>query len=264
MAEDKKLSSQSINSNNGYGSIKNIHVNSDECKKFFGITAEQASTVLIAILNKQVSVTVNEVSSGGTSLIKEPFKVNSLMIKLGFSQGINGPIYFIFTKKDVAVLADLMMMGDGSAEYEEDFKDAVSELSNQIFGALCSTLGVRYGITVTHDQASVSEFNAETSKITFNESVTCEFNLNIREVRETRFLLVMPFETASSIGEAMQSATAKEKEEAKPKAAKRSQEEQIKEDEQKILPQFEEEDLAGKSQIIGGGKALFSTTGNVN
>ncbi len=54
-----------------------------------------------------------------------------------------------------------MMMGDGSAEYSEDHKDAIGELFNQVMGAYTTALGSEMGIPSSAEPIEVLEFDLD-------------------------------------------------------------------------------------------------------
>lgn len=231
-------------------------------KPVAGIIAEQASTVLMAVLNKEISIKINQVAPCEPRLVGEPFTADALMIKVNLAQAASGSLYYIFTKKDVAVLADLMMMGDGTAEYEEDFKDAINELVNQIMGAICSTFGSQYGAALSVEPPVTSAFNAAEMEPVLSNSVYHEFSLSVAGVKETRFLLLVAPETAAALGTLVQKKAASKGGAAK-SAASEPAEASFAEPQamESMMPRFEED--AGGA-VVGGGRAAFSTTGNAN
>ena len=59
------------------------------------------------------------------------FLTDSLQVRVGFENDLQGDFHMIVTKATTAVLSDFMMMGDGTAPFEDDHMDALSELVNQ-------------------------------------------------------------------------------------------------------------------------------------
>lgn len=134
-----------------YGILQNI----------FELFCQQASTVISTVINKKTTFSLETCEKADFDTIKS--KINSvvLSLKLNFKNGFEGDCFLIIQKKDVALLSDLMMMGDGSAEYSEDHKDAVGELFNQVMGAYTTSLGSEMGITVSAGSVDVSEFDLD-------------------------------------------------------------------------------------------------------
>ena len=81
-----------------------------------------------------------------------------LPIRLGFnlSDGWKGAINAFLSRESSAILADLMMMGDGTAPWNDEHKDALQELGNQLAGAFSTSQSERWGQRL-HFTASVAE-----------------------------------------------------------------------------------------------------------
>ena len=125
----------------------------------FEIFCQQASTVISTVINKKTNFSLEACEQTDFDKIKTKIKSEVLSLKLNFKSGFEGDCFLIIQKKDVALLSDLMMMGDGKAEYSEDHKDAIGELFNQVMGAYTTSLGSEMGIPVSAGSVEVSEFD---------------------------------------------------------------------------------------------------------
>src|ERR1035437_2148647 len=67
-----------------------------------------------------------------------------LGVRFNLTEGGHGEIRLLLTREAAAVLADLMMMGDGTAPWNEELKDALQELGNQLAGAFSSNQTERW------------------------------------------------------------------------------------------------------------------------
>jgi flagellar motor switch protein FliN len=67
-----------------------------------------------------------------------------LGLRFALTEGGKGEIRLMLTSPAAAVLADLMMMGDGTAPWSDDQKDALQELGNQLAGAFSSNQTERW------------------------------------------------------------------------------------------------------------------------
>jgi flagellar motor switch protein FliN/FliY len=72
-----------------------------------------------------------------------------LIAEVPFSGGVDGSMRALASKKDFAVIADLMMGNDGTAAYSDDCKDAASEFFSQISGAFSTDLGAKISSSVS-------------------------------------------------------------------------------------------------------------------
>jgi flagellar motor switch protein FliN/FliY len=127
--------------------------------KIFELYSEQASIVISTILNKQVSCEI--VRCGKTDAAAAQAGVGSplLLLTIPFKAGARGRLYCVLAKKDVAFLSDLMMMGDGTAAYIEDHKDAIVELIGQVMGTFTTALGGKFNERVSIDAITPTEFD---------------------------------------------------------------------------------------------------------
>lgn len=67
-----------------------------------------------------------------------------LALRFSLTEGGNGEIRLLLPDEAAAVLADLMMMGDGTAPWNDEQKDALQELGNQLAGAFSSNQTERW------------------------------------------------------------------------------------------------------------------------
>jgi len=105
--------------------------------------------------NRNVSVIINSVEMVDVSTVTEKIDGDYIIAEIPFSGGCEGSIRAMASKKDFAVIADLMVMGDGTAPYSEGHKDAISELFNQISGAFSTEIGGKIGKSVSAAPTSI-------------------------------------------------------------------------------------------------------------
>jgi flagellar motor switch protein FliN/FliY len=125
----------------------------------FELFCKTAGSVLGTAVAKTVAVAPETCAKADFGAITDKLQADVLSLTLSLVSGVEGDMYLLIRKKDAAVLADLMMMGDGSAEYNEEADDAVSELFNQVMGAFTTALGAEIGDSVSAGNVSVSPFD---------------------------------------------------------------------------------------------------------
>lgn len=79
-----------------------------------------------------------------------------LRLRFELVDGGQGDICLHFSRESAAILADLMMMGDGSAPWNDEHKDALQELGNQLAGAFSTSQTERWSHRL-HFKSSVME-----------------------------------------------------------------------------------------------------------
>ena len=131
----------------------------DALKSVFELYDEQASTVISTILNKQVTCEIARCDKTETASAQSTIAGPHVLLAIPFKTGATGTLYCVLAKKDVAFLSDLMMMGDGSAPYSEDHKDAIVELLGQVMGSFTTALGGRFNEQVALGPITAAEFD---------------------------------------------------------------------------------------------------------
>jgi flagellar motor switch protein FliN/FliY len=164
-----------------------------------GLIAEQAGVVLLTVLNKKIEIKLGAVGAAEPARIQGDFGGQALALKVDFTQGLLGSVKFVFKKPDVAVLADLMMMGDGSAAYEEDHKDAIQELTNQIMGAVTTAITTQYERSIKTTQAMVLDVDPDLASLELGGAMLIQFSLKIPDLADSKFLMVVPGNTLNEI-----------------------------------------------------------------
>jgi len=129
--------------------------------KVFNLFCAQAGNVISTVINKKTTFSPESCEKANFASIQAKIKAVVLSLNLSFKAGVTGDFYLIIQKKDVALLSDLMMMGDGSAEYSEDHKDAIGELFNQVMGAVATALTSELGGAVSAGAVEVQEFDLD-------------------------------------------------------------------------------------------------------
>lgn len=121
------------------------------------LIADQASSVVTTIVSKNVDFKVGTLSNLSDDSVSS-FLTDSLLVKVGFENDLQGVFNLVITKATTAVLSDFMMMGDGTAPFEDDHMDALSELINQIMGAVNTAIGTEFELNLSLSQADTTEF----------------------------------------------------------------------------------------------------------
>ncbi|MDG5815856.1 flagellar motor switch protein FliN [Chitinispirillales bacterium ANBcel5] len=165
----------------------------------FDLFCEQAGSVVSTVLNKTFEITAEMCQKADFSTIQEKMKAVVVSLSLSFRSGITGDMYLIMHKKDVAMLSDLMMMGDGSADYNEDHKDAIGELFNQVMGAFSTALGEQISQSVSCGSVEVTEFDLEDPPFPPDSLDMAVAKVKIEEMLDSYVALLIPEEIATQL-----------------------------------------------------------------
>ena len=186
-------------------------------QKAFETLNEQSASVITTLLNRACTLEVQECGKADKSAVAARLTGSLLALEVPFTAEVSGKIFFIFDKKEVAVLADLMMMGEGTADYTEDHKDAIGELCNQIMGGFATSLSGKVALKASSGTIVVHECNLDSppfaldgctmalSKITINgmsdAAVACFFDESITTVFAKKFAVLVDENAAAASGD---------------------------------------------------------------
>lgn len=158
----------------------------------FTLFCQQASTVISTVINKKTTFTLDICEKADLDTMRNRINAVALALNLSFKTGFEGNCTLIIMKKDVAMLSDLMMMGDGTAEYSEDHKDAIGELFNQVMGAYTTALGSEMSITASAGSIEVSEIDLENPAFDPAENDMIIIPLEIEGSEQSFVVLIVP------------------------------------------------------------------------
>jgi flagellar motor switch protein FliN len=165
----------------------------------FELFNEQASTVISTVLNKDISLAIQQCALADQEIKTGGSPHEMLLITTPFKSGFSGSLYCLMAKKDVARLSDLMMMGDGTAEFTEDHKDAITELFSQVMGAYTNALGEKIGEQVSNGTLSTSEYDTANLPFSVDSSDMAVLSLSIAGSEATHLVFVIPGELSVSL-----------------------------------------------------------------
>ena len=167
----------------------------------FMFWGDSAGTVLSTLLNKTVSVSMMHVSGAEDAALRNATGDNALSLAVPLSGGINGTMYIVVSQKSAATLSDLMMMGDGSADFIDDHRDAIAELFNQVNGSFTTALGDKLGGSVSSGTISVTDFNYSSPPCAWHDADLVLMSARIDGVGESGISFIIPVALAKRLME---------------------------------------------------------------
>lgn len=107
-----------------------------ELEKFSNIVTDTFASSLSAITSHPVNLSIGEVYKGNGDNVFEGYENETLVLanedESSYESGL------LFRTRDITMLADYMLAGDGESkdEIDDDTKDAVQEMTSQLFSSL--------------------------------------------------------------------------------------------------------------------------------
>ena len=138
--------------------VENI---AESARPFFKIICEQASSIVTTVLSKAVDFQLQWLVASENSVIPDELASQSLNVIVDVKKDLVGKMFFAISKQEVATLSDLMLMGSGHADYNEDHKDAICEIINQITGSCITVMNSQLHLSLDLGQSNVKDFGGK-------------------------------------------------------------------------------------------------------
>lgn len=231
------LSQEEINSLlNGDGNNNNNSDNNasneltDNEKDMLGeignISMGSASTALYQIINQKVNITTPVVTITTLKEIKSTFDTPTVVLDVEYTTGIDGRNILIIKIDDAAVIANLMMGGDGKVDTHELSEieiSAVSEAMNQMIGSAATSMATMFArkVDISPPISKLWKEKEEVLSDKIKEDdpiVKVSFKLTIGDLVDSNIMQILPIYTAKKIG-AIMMGTENEVEEVQPQTS---------------------------------------------
>lgn len=172
------------------------------------ISMGTAATTLFTLLNKKVTITTPRVSETTMAELSKEFEDPSVLINITYKVGIEGVNFLILHEKDVKIITDLMMGGDGtniSSELNDLHLSAISEAMNQMIGSSSTSLSEMLGkkIDISPPEAyhdMISELDYTQFGVTKDDKVVkIAFRMTVGDLIDSEIMQVLPLHVAKQM-----------------------------------------------------------------
>ena len=192
----------------------------DAIGEISNISMGTAATTLFSLVNQRVNITTPVVEYATWKDIVNSYDRPCVFIQIYYEDGLDGNNILILKEKDVKVITDLMMGGDGtntSGELTELHLSAISEAMNQMMGSaatsISSMLEKRVNISpptsaiVDLDESVSGENIADFLRGNF---VRVSFHMEIGDLVDSVLMQLYPFDFARDLYQQFIQATSME------------------------------------------------------
>ncbi|EOR20157.1 flagellar motor switch protein [Clostridium sartagoforme AAU1] len=171
------------------------------------ISMGSASTALYQLINKQVNITTPKVKITTLREIKNNFEYPNIILDVEYVSGITGRNILIMQTTDAAVIANLMMGGDGqvnTTELSELEVSAVQEAMNQMIGSAATSMATMFAreVNISPPKSTIwRDINEKVSEnIPEDEAIVeVRFDLTIEGLLQSNMMQILPIDTAKKI-----------------------------------------------------------------
>lgn len=171
------------------------------------ISMGSASTALSQILNQPVNITTPVVGITTIGELKNNFDVPNILLEVEYTSGIVGKNILIMKIPDAAIIANLMIGGNGevtTTELTEIEISAVQEAMNQMIGSAATSMATMFAREVNISPPNSRTWNTMSEPIADDlrdeeNIISVCFNLTIGDLVDSNIMQILPIETGKRI-----------------------------------------------------------------
>lgn len=178
----------------------------DAIGEISNISMGSAATTLFALVNRKVEISTPIVSYSTWNDIEENYERPCVFIRIAYTVGLDGSNILVLKERDVKIITDLMMGGDGlnvEGELGELHLSAISEAMNQMMGAASTSLSSMLNrmIDISPPVADLINPQDDVDESSIDEFLThpfvlIKFRMQIGDLVDSEIMQLYPFEFA--------------------------------------------------------------------
>lgn len=171
------------------------------------ISFGSSATALSTLLNQKVDITTPTVSVIEKGRLKEEFPQPYVAIEVKYTEGFSGSNLLVIKQEDAAIIADLMLGGDGLNPNElmgEIQLSAVQEAMNQMMGSSATSMSTIFSkrVDISPPSIDVLDFpqGEGTEKLPIVDMlVKVSFRLKVGDLIDSNIMQLLPLDFAKSL-----------------------------------------------------------------
>jgi len=172
------------------------------------ISMGSAATTLFSLVNKKVEISTPVVSETDWNTLAGEYDKSCVVVRIGYTKGLDGSNILVLKEDDVKVITDLMMGGDGTnidGEISELHLSAISEAMNQMMGASATSLSsmLNMMVDISPPSATLTDLTAidpgEIDEFLRNHFVRIAFKMEIGDLVNSEMMQLYPISLAKEM-----------------------------------------------------------------
>ncbi len=171
------------------------------------ISFGSSATALSALLGQKVDITTPGISMINRKRLEEEFPHPYVAVQVEYTIGLSGMNLLVIKQSDAAIIADLMLGGDGlnpKPELSEIQLSAVQEAMNQMMGSAATSMSTVFNQKVDISPPSIDLMNFSQNEGTDNIPdddllVKISFRLRIGELIDSNLMQLLPLKFSKKI-----------------------------------------------------------------
>lgn len=166
------------------------------------ISFGSSATALSALLGQKVEITTPKLSLIQRDNLEDDFVHPYVAVQVEYTEGLSGVNLLVIKQSDAAIIADLMLGGDGTApneELSEIHLSAVQEAMNQMMGSSATSMSTIFNKKVDISPPTIDLLNIQIDQGTenipaHNLLIRVSFNLKVGELIDSNIMQLFPLE----------------------------------------------------------------------
>ena len=202
--------SDSSDTQAGAGSVPLSSEEKDAIGEISNISMGTAATTLSTLLNQKVLITTPNVSIANWVDISQSYDRPCVFIQISYIEGLDGNNILILREKDVKIITDLMMGGNGEdvdgTELSELHLSAICEAMNQMMGSAATSISsvLEKKVDISPPTASLIDMDGSIDEEGFGdflkgEFVKVSFRLEIGTLIDSELMQLYPIDFAKEL-----------------------------------------------------------------
>lgn len=171
------------------------------------ISFGSSATALSSLLGQKVEITTPAITVVDRSLLETEFIHPYVAVQVEYTEGLNGTNLLVIKQSDAAIIADLMLGGDGLAPSEalnEIHLSAVQEAMNQMMGSAATSMSTVFNKKVDISPPSIDlmdlQNEAHTEQIPDDElMIKVSFELKVGQLIDSNIMQLFPLQFGKNL-----------------------------------------------------------------
>lgn len=171
------------------------------------ISFGSSATALSSLLGQKVEITTPAITVVDRSLLETEFIHPYVAVQVEYTEGLNGTNLLVIKQSDAAIIADLMLGGDGLAPSEalnEIHLSAVQEAMNQMMGSAATSMSTVFNKKVDISPPSIDLMDLQneghTEQLPNDElMIKVSFELKVGQLIDSNIMQLFPLQFGKNL-----------------------------------------------------------------
>ncbi len=181
----------------------------DAVGEISNISMGTAATTLFSLVNQRVNITTPVVTYATWDDLIQNYDRPCVFIQIYYKEGLDGTNILVLKERDVKIITDLMMGGDGTnidGELSELHLSAISEAMNQMMGSAATSISsmLEKKVDISPPSADLVDLNdvingEDIAGFLKNKFVKVAFHMEIGDLVDSELMQLYPFDFARDL-----------------------------------------------------------------